>query len=183
MRRALVPALVSVLAVGLVALLIFGVLQTTNDASIDQAVANGERPVAHDLPLELLDGSGTRSLADYRGKVVLLNFFASWCDPCKREAPLLERAHRMLKRAGGTVLAVASNDARPNTQRFVDEHGLTFPVVRDVDGRLAAGYNLTGLPETFLVDADGRIVALERQEVTERWIDAHLAPLLDAARQ
>jgi cytochrome c biogenesis protein CcmG/thiol:disulfide interchange protein DsbE len=180
MRRALIPGLVSVLAVGLVALLIFGVLQTTTDTSIDEAVANGERPPAHDVELARLDGRGTGSLADHRGDVVLVNFFASWCQPCEEEAPILERAHRLLARHGGTVLGIAVDDARARTQAFVNRHGLTFPVLRDVERSFAKGYDITGLPETFLIDRDGRIVALARNQVTQRWIDEHLTPLLEA---
>lgn len=181
MRRLAVPGLVAVLAVALVGLLIFGVLQTTDESSIDQAVANGERPRAHDVRLTRLDGSGASSLADYRGKVVVVNFFASWCPPCVEEAPVLERAQRMLAPSGGTVIGIAVDDARGDTQEFVDDNGLTFPVLRDVDRAFSNGYGVKGLPETFVIDADGRIVALRRNQITQRWVDEKLGPLL--ARQ
>lgn len=178
MRRLVGPGLVAFLAVGLVALLIFGVLQTGSDSSIDQAVADGEQPIAHDATLDLLDGRGTGSLADYRGEVVVVNFFGSWCAPCIKEAPVLERVQRMLAPSGGTVLGIAVHDARSDTQEFVDDHGLTFPVLRDVDRTLSDGYDVIGLPETFVVDEAGRIVAMQRNQIDQRWVDERLAPLV-----
>lgn len=178
MRRLVVSGLVFALAVGLVGLLIFGVLQTSDDSSIDQAVARGERPVAHDAELDRLDGSGRGSLADYRGKVVVVNVFASWCAPCIKEAPVLERAQRTLARRGGTVLGIAMHDARSDTQKFVEDHGLTFPVLRDVDKAFADGYGVNGLPETFVIDRVGRIVALQRNQIDQKWVDRTLARVL-----
>lgn len=182
MRRLAVPGLVAVLAIGLVALLIFGVLQTTDDNSIDNAVAKGETPAAPSIVLNRLDGGGSGSLADYRGRVVLVNFFASWCPPCEEEAPLLNDVQRTLAANGGTVLGVAVDDTRNATQGFVDDHGVRYPVLRDIDRKMSKQFELKGLPETFLVDAQGRIVALERQQITRRWIEETLDPLLASAQ-
>lgn len=181
MRRFAVPALVAILAVSLVALLIFGVLQTGTDDSLDEAVARGERPVAHDARLPLLDGDGTKRIADWHGRYVVVNFFASWCDPCKEEAPMLNRVQRALERRGGTVLGVAWDDLRADTRAFVRENGVAFPVVRDVDGGFGRAYGVIGLPETFVVDPQGRVAALLRQPLTQEWIDETLDPLLAAS--
>ncbi len=182
MRRLAVPGLVAVLAIGLVALLIFGVLQTTDDSSIDQAVAKGETPAAPSVVLSRLDGSGSGSLADYRGRVVLVNFFASWCAPCDEEAPLLNDVQRALAARGGTVLGVAVDDTRERTQQFIDEHGVSYPILRDIDRKMSKGFELKGLPETFLVDEQGDIHALERQQITREWIDETLDPTLARLR-
>ena len=182
MRRLVVPGLVAALAVGLVALLIFGVLQTTDDSSLDQAVARGERPAAKSVALDRLDGGGSGSLAGYRGRVVVVNFFASWCPPCAEEAPLLNRLQRRLEARGGTVIGVAVDDARSDTQGFVDDHRVAFPVWRDVDRAFAKGFEVKGLPETFVIDPQGRVTALMRQQITQRWVDDHVDPLL-ARRQ
>src|SRR5215211_4077200 len=105
MRRLLAPvpiaALVGVLA--LVALLAYGLSQNEPDRGIERALAKGEREPAPAFSLPLLDGGGERALADYRGKVVVLNVWASWCGPCRTESPLLQRWHRRLVTRGATV--------------------------------------------------------------------------------
>jgi|SRR5215212_437019 len=178
MRRTVPILAASVLALLLVGLLVFGVLQTSDDSSIDQALARGEHPVAHDAALTALDGAGARRLADYRSDgYVVVNFFASWCDPCEHEAPALNRLQRAL--AGhGTVVGVAWNDVIDDTRGFVRRFGLRYPVLRDVDGSFAQRYGVKGMPETFVIDPRGRIVALQRTEIDERWIAATIGPLL-----
>jgi cytochrome c biogenesis protein CcmG/thiol:disulfide interchange protein DsbE len=183
MRRTVTTLAVSVLALLLVGLLVFGVLQTGDDTSIDQAVARGEKPAAHDASLPLLDGAGSRRLADFRGNgYVIVNFFASWCDPCTEEAPLLNRLQRRL--AGrGTIVGVAWNDAVEDSRGFVREQGVRYPVVRDVDGAFARAYGVKGLPETFVLDPRGRVVALQRSQLTPGWISATIDPLLAAGKR
>jgi len=179
MRRTLSTIAVSLLALGLVGLLVFGVLQAGDSSSLDQAVARGERPLAHDAALPLLDGGGTRQLADYRGQWIVVNFFASWCGPCAVEAPLLNRLQRRL--AGrGTIVGVAWNDASDDTRDFVREHGARYPIVRDVDRGFGDAYDVKGVPETFVVDPRGRIVALNRSELTSKWIASAIDPLIAA---
>jgi cytochrome c biogenesis protein CcmG, thiol:disulfide interchange protein DsbE len=177
MRRLVTTLAASVLALMLVGLLVFGVLQTGDDSSIDQALARGERPPAHDASLPRLDGEGDVTLADYRGGYLVVNFFASWCRPCEEEAPLLNRLQRTL--AGhGTVVGVAWNDLSDDTRGFVREHGIAYPILRDVDGAFAKAYGVTGMPETFVIDPRGRIVALRRTEITSSWIAATIDPLI-----
>ena len=183
MRRTVTTVAVSALALLLVGLLVFGVLQTGDDSSIDQAVARGEHPVAHDASLTLLDGGAGRTLADYRGDgYVIVNFFASWCEPCSEEAPLLNRLQRRL--AGrGTIVGVAWNDATDDSRAFVRSHDVAYPVMRDVDGAFAKAYGVKGMPETFVVDPHGRIVALQRSQLTPEWVASTLDPLLASRTQ
>lgn len=179
MRRFAVPGLVSLLAVALVGLLIFGVLQTSDDSSLDQAVARGERPAAPDAALPLLEGGGTGRIADHRGGWVLVNFFASWCTPCKTEAPVLNDVQRAFdQRRDGTVLGVAWNDATSDAREFVRDHDIVFPVVRDVAEELGQGYRLRQMPESFLIDPQGRLVAIMRGPIDEEWVREVLDPLV-----
>lgn len=189
MRRLVVPVAVSLLALALVALLIKGVLLTSDDTSLDQAVARGERPAAPDADtsLPLLDGSGERTIAQLGdGRYVVVNFFASWCEPCADEAPLLNELQRRLDQRGtGTIVGVSWNDSSEDSRAFLREHGVRFPVVRDVDGAVARAYGITGLPETFVIDPDGNVAALKRSQLTDEWLAAEVDPLLarpDGAR-
>jgi cytochrome c biogenesis protein CcmG/thiol:disulfide interchange protein DsbE len=149
------------LAVGLVvALLALLVWKLVHDegSEIPSALARGEQPPAPAFTLPRLDVDGTLSLADLRGKAVVVNFWASWCDPCKEEAPVLEAAWRKHKDAGLIVLGVDFNDLRPDALRFMERAGVTYPVVYDRDGGLVAKFGATGVPETFFIDRRGRLV-------------------------
>ena len=115
------------------------------------------RPTA-DFTLSLFDGSTLR-LSDYRGKAVVLNFWASWCIPCREEAPLLEAAWQALKDQEVIFLGVNIQDAEPAAKAFLREFGVTFPNGRDAEGKIAIDYGVYGIPETFFIDREGRITA------------------------
>lgn len=102
----------------------------------------------------------TVSLAGLRGKVVLLNFWASWCLECRPEMPGLEAMHRKYASRGLAVLGVNAREGRDAAGRFARELGLTFPLVLDLEGAIMAQYGVIGLPTTFLLGRDGRAVAL-----------------------
>jgi cytochrome c biogenesis protein CcmG/thiol:disulfide interchange protein DsbE len=109
--------------------------------------------------LPRLEGGGDVSLASLRGKTVVLNFFASWCHPCKREAPDLESVWRRYRSSGVVVLGVDSGDARGDARRFLSAHGVTYPIVFDPGEKLAYGpYSLLGFPTTYVINPAGRIV-------------------------
>jgi cytochrome c biogenesis protein CcmG/thiol:disulfide interchange protein DsbE len=178
MRRTASTLAVAVLALLLVGLLVFGVLQTSDDSSLDQALARGEQPIAHDAALPQLDGDAARTLADFRKDgFVVLNFFASWCGPCAAEAPLLNRLQRRL--AGrGTVVGIAWNDLSGDARAFVREHDVRYPILRDVDRSFGDAYDVKAVPETFVIDPRGRVVALSRSELAPDWIAATVEPLI-----
>jgi len=114
-----------------------------------QAVSGDNAP---SFELALLDGSGVLTDEDLRGKPVVINFWASWCIPCREEAPLLEETRRRYRDEGVMFLGVNIKDAKSDAKRFVDEFGITYPTVRDIDQSLTKDFGVKGLPETFFVD-------------------------------
>jgi cytochrome c biogenesis protein CcmG/thiol:disulfide interchange protein DsbE len=180
MRRALAPVPIAVICVlvALVALLAYGLVQNQPDRAVDEALAQGEREPAPELDLPKLDGSGDASLADYRGKVVVLNFWASWCKPCKDESPLLQSWHERMKDRGGLVLGVDMLDLTSRAQAFIDDYELTYPMLKDKDGEGLEKFGVVQYPETFVIDREGRIAALARGPVDEQFMRTKVEPLL-----
>src|SRR5437763_7691804 len=180
MRRFLIPGLAAAVAVGLLALLAFGVSSQGGNSSIDRAVARGARPPAPDAnaALPVLGSSDTRTLADYRGRVVVLNVFASWCGPCKAEAPILDREQRKLAGHGGTILGVTYLDNSSDSQQFVRQEHITYPVLRDVNGNFVRAFGTSGVPETFVIDRQGRVAAVRRYQLAGAWLTQTLPGIL-----
>ena len=144
-------ALAVALVAGLLALLIWKVAQgSQNEAKIGKP--------APDFTLGRLDRAGSLQLSSLRGKVVVLNFWASWCQPCKLEAPDLAASAK--KWSGRVVvLGVDVNDPSGDARGFMRKYGITYPIVHDNKNVTSPKYGLTGLPETFFLDRRGRIVS------------------------
>jgi thiol-disulfide isomerase/thioredoxin len=104
--------------------------------------------------------TGQVSMEELRGKVVLVNFWASWCAECRPEMPVLERLHRELAPRGLAVIGINAREERDAVRRYASALGLTFPLVLDPDGTINRAYGVVGLPTTFIVGRDGRAVAL-----------------------
>jgi cytochrome c biogenesis protein CcmG, thiol:disulfide interchange protein DsbE len=166
-------------AAALVALLTYGVASTGPDTSIDERLAEGDRVEAPVRDLPRLGSDGTGSLADHDGKVVVLNVWASWCPPCTSEMPLLQRTHERIADRGGIVLGIDTQDAQEEALAFLREKDIDFPSLRDRDREYGRDLGVSGYPETFLIDREGRIAALRRGPVTQAWLDEHLDPLLE----
>lgn len=118
---------------------------------------------AKNFTLSALGDPGKKvALVGYAGKPVIVNFFASWCGPCKREAPVLEQVWRQNRSSNVVVLGVDANDARGDAETFVRKHGLTYPVVFDQNGLVAANrYDIANLPVTYVLNPKGRVVGGE----------------------
>ena len=173
-----IPIAVLCAVVALVALLAYGLINNEPNRGIEQALVAGGREPAPEVDLPNLSGGGNGSLADYRGKVVVLNFWASWCEPCRAESPLLQRWHKRLEKRNATVLGVDVQDISDDALSFAAEYGLTYPMLRDGPGDIRDEFGILGLPETFVVDRRGRIAAVARGPVDERFMREQVAPLL-----
>jgi cytochrome c biogenesis protein CcmG/thiol:disulfide interchange protein DsbE len=172
-RRLSMPLLACLGGAALVALLVFGVFAIGSNRTLDQALADGQHPQAPEYTdvLPVLSGDGRQSLADYRGHVVLVNFWASWCTPCRNEAPLVESAQRELQPHGGTVVAISSQDTTGDSQSFRTQYHLTYPDLRDVTGSFVHAYGTAALPESFILDPEGRITAISRGEINKAFVE------------
>jgi cytochrome c biogenesis protein CcmG, thiol:disulfide interchange protein DsbE len=166
-------AVLAVLAV--VGLLVFGLVSKGSSG-----VALGD--VAPDSSLPRLEGGGAGSLADYRGRWVLVNFWASWCGPCRQEAPALERFQRRHAGPNFTVLGIDSRDLTDDGRAFVSRYGLSYPQLRDGDGDIAHDFGTSGVPENFLIDPAGKVRLLLRGPVDAEYLRSEVAPFLPEER-
>jgi cytochrome c biogenesis protein CcmG, thiol:disulfide interchange protein DsbE len=167
-RRALRAAGI-LAAAAFVALLAYGLTTKATNSTIDDALSRGESVAAPGFSLSALaDGrasgpawqkaasDGRVSLGELRGTPLVVNFWASWCAPCRAEAKVLERAHK--RQQGVLFLGLDTQDAREDARDFIAQFGLTFPHVRDPGNDTQRDWGVTGLPETYFIGADGRVV-------------------------
>jgi cytochrome c biogenesis protein CcmG/thiol:disulfide interchange protein DsbE len=147
-------------AIGFVilALLIYGFLSSREGGRLQR----GE-PVP-DFALTLLDGSEL-ALADLQGQVVVLNFWASWCAPCRREASALQRVWEAFQDQGVVFVGVTYQDATDASLAFMDEYGITYANGEDEMGRISSAYGVTAVPETYVIDREGRLAWSQIGEV------------------
>jgi cytochrome c biogenesis protein CcmG, thiol:disulfide interchange protein DsbE len=180
MRRLLSPVAIAVLCVlvALLALLAYGLSESEPDRRVEESLRSGERNPAPALELPRLSGVGAETLEDYRGNVVVLNFWASWCEPCRTESPLLQRWHKRMEKRQGTVLGVDVQDVTDDAREFISRYGLSYPMLRDGEGLTREAFAIVGFPETFVLDRRGRITAVRRGPVDERFMRERVLPLL-----
>ncbi|MEA2468582.1 MAG: cytochrome c biosis protein CcmG, thiol:disulfide interchange protein DsbE [Thermoleophilaceae bacterium] len=163
----------------LLALLAYGIASNQTSQSIDSQLAAGKRPAPPDLTLPKLDGSGDVRLSSYKGKVVVLNFWASWCPPCKHEAPVLARWQPRLAAKNGTIVGVDVLDVSSDAEEFIREHKLDFPHLRDQDGSRLKSFQIVAYPETIVLDRQGRIAATSRGAISDKFFVQKVEPLLE----
>jgi len=120
----------------------------------DAGPASGD--LAPDFVLPRLDGS-VQKLSNYRGKVVIVNLWATWCPPCLEELPLLNRIQETYGPRGVAVLGLAGDDDPQTVRDFIAHNPVAFDVLLDVGGEVGTSYGITGYPETFIVDREGRL--------------------------
>jgi cytochrome c biogenesis protein CcmG/thiol:disulfide interchange protein DsbE len=142
----------------LLVLLLVRLVANDRATALAADVAAGKTPSAPSFVLRRLDRAGTLGLASLRGKAVLLNFWASWCEPCKHEARVLEQAWGRWRGRGVVFVGVDAQDFDSDARRFLRRHAITYPTVHDGPGTTAARYGVSGFPETWFVDRRGRLV-------------------------
>jgi cytochrome c biogenesis protein CcmG/thiol:disulfide interchange protein DsbE len=161
-RRTLVLVAIGIPVLLLSALLIWATIRSGGQAGgrfvndeLGEVRINPKPAPAFELAA--LDGS-TLSLASYRGKVVMVDFWASWCPPCARETPVLASVYDRYQGAPVEFIGISIWDRGQDAIRFVDRYDVAYPIAIDHDGRVAIDYGVTGIPEKFFIDPDGRLV-------------------------
>jgi cytochrome c biogenesis protein CcmG/thiol:disulfide interchange protein DsbE len=177
------------------ALLVYGLLSKPADTTIDSSLAEAEAPRAPGFTLEVLqEGSpgprlerrleaaandGELALQELRGAPVVLNFWASWCPPCREEAPRLERSWRESRDRGVVVLGLDMQDLTGDAREFIREFHISYPNVRDPGDDVAREWGVTGLPETFFISARGRVVAHVIGAISSEQLQGGIAAAVD----
>jgi cytochrome c biogenesis protein CcmG/thiol:disulfide interchange protein DsbE len=180
MRKFAVPGFIAAIGVGLLVVLALAISGQGTNASIDSKVSRGDYPVMPDSStvLPVLDSKTRESIRDLRGKVVLVNVFAGWCTTCYAEAPLLRKAQAMLKAHGGTVLGVTFQDSSSDAESFIKKYNVDYPVLHDTSDSISTALGVSAVPETFIVNRQGKIQALVRNEITPSWLKSTLPKIL-----
>ncbi len=186
-RSIIIFVIVSLLNVGLLIVLWTQLLTPRSDQS---QVENSSSTIgfvsspllgkpAPDFTLPILNGNGAKlHLASLRGRVVMVNFWASWCEPCQQEAPALQRVWTKWQSKGVVLLGVDGPESESDALNFVHQHGITYQNVRDtIDGATAISYGATANPETFFINQDGVVVARWIGPIDEQRVQTELTKL------
>jgi cytochrome c biogenesis protein CcmG/thiol:disulfide interchange protein DsbE len=127
------------------------------ESEVTSELSRGGTPQAPSFSLERLDGKGTLAIDSLRGKIVVLNFWASWCGPCRDEMPLLQQGAQRWRGKNVVFVGVDAKDVRSDARKFLARYGVTYPNVYDGKGSTIGRYGVTGYPETYFIDPKGRV--------------------------
>jgi cytochrome c biogenesis protein CcmG/thiol:disulfide interchange protein DsbE len=176
-RAALVAGVV--LIVGVLGVLLASGLRS--DPAVIRSPLIGRAAPAFDLPR--IDASGSLPLSSLRGRVVVLNFWASWCGPCRLEHPDLEAAWQRYREHGVVIIGVGYQDRQADALDFRRELGGDWPLVDDPGSRIALAYGVTGVPETFFIGPDGRITGKSYGPVTYETLTDEISKALHGSEE
>ncbi len=174
-RRILIFSVVSLLNVGLLALLLTQLLTPAPNAGSDPLVGHP----APNFSLAMLSPDTRKpalSLSNFKGKPVVLNFWASWCAPCKEELPLLESTWKQVQAQGKVVifLGIDYQDSNNDAISFLQLYGITYPIVLDADGSVALKFSVTSLPQTIFINQNGTVMSRVPRELTAQILSSNL---------
>ena len=178
-RRLLIFCLVSLLNVGLLVLILTQLLTPAPHVVSDPLVGHP----APDFSLAMLQpdsSKSTLSLSNFKGKPVVLNFWASWCAPCKEEAPLLENTWKQMRAQGKdlVVLGIDFQDSKNDSLNFLQLYSITYPIVLDADGSVASKYGVTSLPQTIFINRNGTVISKVSRELTAQTLSSGIQSIL-----
>ena len=180
LRGKLVLQICAIALVGLlIGLLGWRLADRQEGVNLASQAQNGERPAAPDFTLPILEGDDEVTLSSFQGKPVVLNFWASWCVPCREEAPAFQAAH---EKWGDRVvfIGVDAQDFVGDARKFVEKHGVTYLNVHDGSGSTLGRFGITGFPETLWLDAEGRVVAFEPGQTDAEAIERNIQLALES---
>lgn len=168
---------------GIILALLLAAIGYTIYASVTQEKVEVLAPGDEAPNFELVDLDGeTHRLSDYKGEGVLLNFWGTWCPPCKKEFPAIERQYKNFENQGVNVLAINIDQSNLEVQNYINELGLTFPVAIDKGRSVMTTYNVGQLPATILVNEEGIITNIITGEMSEAQIVEHLESIMPEAK-
>lgn len=178
-RRILIFCLVSLLNVGLLALILTQLLTPAPHVVSDPLVGHP----APDFSLAMLRPDSSKSalsLSNFKGKPVVLNFWASWCAPCKEEAPLLENTWKQMRAQGKDVvtLGIDFQDSKNDSLNFLQLYSITYPIVLDADGSVASKYGVISLPQTIFINRNGTVISKVSRELTAQTLSSGIQSIL-----
>jgi cytochrome c biogenesis protein CcmG, thiol:disulfide interchange protein DsbE len=178
-RKLLIFGVVSLVNVALLAFLLVQLLTPAGTPASDPIV--GHR--APDFSLTVLGpatGKSMLSLSDFKGKSIVLNFWASWCVPCKEELPLLESAWKRMQAQGKDVIFVGIDyqESSSTAASFLQQNGVSYPAVLDPSGSVASKYGITSLPDTFFINRSGTVISKVLREITAQALSSNLQLIL-----
>ncbi len=174
-RRIIIFSAVSLINVGLLAFLVIQLLTPASHPPSDPLISHP----APNFSLAVLTSNPHKemiSLSDYKGRPVVLNFWASWCEPCQEEAPLLENTWKQAQEQGKdlVILGIDFQESTKDGLSFLQHYEITYPAVEDADGSVASKYAIAGLPATIFINRDGVVVGTVRQQLTGHALSSNL---------
>ena len=175
-RRILIFSIVSLLNLALLALLLKLLLTPAPNATLSDPLIGHPAP---NFSLAVVQPSTIKSilsLSNFKGKAIVLNFWASWCDPCKEEAPILENAWKQVQAQGKNIifLGIDFQDSHSNAINFLQANGITYPTVLDTDGSVVTKYHIVSLPDTIFINKQGIVVSKVLQQITAQALSTNL---------